>query len=183
MKAMYTSHVNEQEQRIALTSSFKHFGLTMVLSVFLMTGWTGTATAHNELLATFLVESYDGQVYVKAIVEKRHITAALEQEGDCQPADMMSKCGEEYITEHLQLSINGVTVSLAQLSMDIEQENVTYLFKVKGEFPQVKKVALVSDYMFDYNEHAILRAVIGLGDEPKSYTLRPGASQLHYYAT
>ena len=149
----------------------------------IMLSMSRTGFAHSEIVATYIIESYDGAYYLRAMLEKKHLTMALVHEGDCPSAQMMSVCGSKYLLEHLSLSSNAGEIPLEKQAMEMEKDYVIFTYRLDAEVQAGSKIRLTSDYMFYYNDHAILRALIShenSGERPQSLTLRPSRTHIEF---
>lgn len=137
---------------------------------------------HTETVATYVVEKYNNQYFIRATLNKRLLTTALKKEAECTPAEMISVCGKNYVLDHLEVKINGELKVLEKVSHEIQKNNVEILFKLKGDILKLHLLEIKSDYLFAYNNHGLIKVLLNFMDEPISYTLTPKRNQMKYKA-
>lgn len=143
------------------------------LLVFLFTCTSLFAFAHNELVGTFVFTPLgDCSLLLTATVEKKHLTHALKSEGSCALRDMMKVCGNQYLTDNFQVSIDGEQVCLAEEEMLIGKDYVTLTYTIDLQDNQIEEIKVQGDYMFSYNDHSILRVVFDCQGPTRSFNIK-----------
>lgn len=128
---------------------------------------------HNEVVGTFLFEQFsDDLLLLTAMVEKKHFTNALKKEGDCAPKDMMRVCGNKYLLENFEVSINSQEVQLKEESLSIEKDYVVMTYTIAIPKTTIKDIKVTSDYMFKYNAHSISKVVFELSGRPRVFNIK-----------
>ena len=126
---------------------------------------------HANIVAHVLIDNYHNDLYGEIYLEKNHFAKALRAEADCEAAEMLSECGPSYVTQHLQMTLNGAAVAFTRQSMDIQQDYIIYRFHLGKADDCISQVTVHTDYMFDYDSHAVTRLRIKIDDEEKHYSL------------
>ena len=108
---------------------------------------------------------------IDAMLDKRALSVALMSEGDCEPQEMMDKCGRAYFWEHFALTVNGKSISPTKLSMEIHKEAVIFHFEWNNTAP-IKSIEVASEYMLSYHEHSVMNVLINVDDLQKHYSLK-----------
>lgn len=129
------------------------------------------ASAHSEMAGKVTLEHHQGTLYAEVILDKRMLTTALMHEGDCPPADMLKVCGAQYFQKHVALKINHEETQWTEPSYEIQQKNIVFRYELKAP-GAIQNIAIISDYMLAYNDHAILRAALQIGDKTRSFDLK-----------
>ena len=137
-----------------------------------------TAPLHTEIVADFYFETHDDGLYVLAVLEKHHLTLALQSEGICAPQDMLAVCGDQYVKDNFQLTINGKAMTMDKEGMDVKREQIIYSYKVKEGPMKIEELSVNSTYMLKYNEHAFTRVAININDQQVQYNLRASRQTL-----
>lgn len=127
--------------------------------------------AHTEEVGQLKIDNFENQLFVTATLDKRALSYALMNEGDCSPKDMLSECGNDYFLSHVTIKVNGVLVSLGEISMILEKASVTFQYQLDGVFDNIQSIEVESDYMLQYAEHARLRVFLDVADFQKNYSM------------
>lgn len=128
---------------------------------------------HNEIVGTFAFEQLsDEYLLLNTKVEKKHFVHALKKEGECSSKDMMRICGNKYVEENFQVEVNGRKMILNQEDIIIEKDFVILTYTIKLLHPEIEKIKVTSDYMFKYNDHAILKVIFDLDEKRRSFSIK-----------
>ena len=131
------------------------------------------APPHNELLGTFIFQRFSPtELLITAYVEKAHFTLALKTEGNCSRQEMMEVCGSQYILDHFNIHINEKEMQPQFQGLNIDRESITLSYSLQLSAEELSSIKIQSDYMLDYNSHAISRVVFDLDGSTRSYDLR-----------
>ena len=128
-------------------------------------------TAHTEIAGRLIFENFENELYVRAELDKRLLTVALMYEGDCPPREMLAVCGDQYLREHLKITVNCTETDLEKLSMEIQHRHVIFSYKVLHPNEQLRSIGVSSSYLLKYNDHAIVRTHFDIDLHTKSYDL------------
>lgn len=126
--------------------------------------------AHNETLATMFIFQVDDIVYVEASLEKKHLSYALNKDGNCSSDNMMEICGENYLLKHIIVSINGKQVVLEKIATFSTNDFINLHYKVSNT-PPLATISVKSNYMLEYNDHSRVKAIIDLDGQVSTYFL------------
>ena len=127
--------------------------------------------AHFEVVATLEFIHDNNTLYVKATLEKKHLTYALSKEGDCAPKDMMSVCAEKYLLDHIQMKLNGKEIALVKEGLQLQKGYVILTYRVEN-VQTVENIDIESDYMLAYNSHSITKYVVKLGEKIRYFSTK-----------
>lgn len=128
---------------------------------------------HNEIVGTFAFEQLsDDYLLLNTKVEKKHFIHALKKEGDCSLKDMMRVCGNKYLEDNFQVEVNGRKMILNQEDIIIEKDFVILTYTIKLLNPKIDEIKVTGDYMFKYNDHAILKVIFDLGEKRRSFNIK-----------
>ncbi len=128
--------------------------------------------AHSEMAGQLIFENFKNELYVKSIIDKRMLSLALMQEADCTPDQMISICGDEYLQEHIQITVNCQQVTYEKVSVTLEKNAVVYTYRmIKADEP-IASVSVTSDFLLRYNEHAFVRTQFAIDNISKSFDLK-----------
>lgn len=128
---------------------------------------------HNELVGTFVFEKYaDDLLLLTATVEKKQFVNVLKKEGSCELKDMMRVCGNQYLIQNFNVIINNQTVSLKEESLSIEKDFITLTYTIPISQQAIKQIKVTSDYMFKYNDHALLKVIFDMTGRPRIYNIK-----------
>lgn len=128
---------------------------------------------HSEIVGTFVFEKYsDDLLLVTAILEKEHFIHVLKKEAECKPQEMINVCGNTHLTEHFSVIVNDQVVDFVQESIKIQKDLIVFTYSVPISPEPIKTVEVKSDYIFDYNDHAVLRVNFEISGQSRIFTLR-----------
>ncbi len=128
---------------------------------------------HDEIVASlFFTRFSKNELLLTARVEKRHFILALKKEGACAPKDMMRLCGNQYLLNNLEISINDRSVQLSEESLDIEKDYVNLTYTISLSEPVIKDIKVKTDYMFSYNDHSIIKVVFDMDGPTRSFNIK-----------
>lgn len=128
---------------------------------------------HNEIVGTFSFEQLsDDYLLLNTKVEKKHFVHALKKEGTCSSKNMMRVCGNQYLKDHFQVEVNGRKMILHQEDIIIEKDFVILTYTIKLFTPKVKKIKVIGDYMFKYNDHSILKVIFDMNEERRTFSIK-----------
>lgn len=133
--------------------------------------------AHAEWVANLTVEQTENGLEVTAILEKKHLTYALNAEAKCSPKDMLSVCANQYFQDHISMSINGKKVKLAKESQQLTKSSLIIKYNIPFK-ENIKKVDIQSDYMIKYNDHSKVKVVSKLTSKIVTYSLSAKKKQI-----
>ena len=128
---------------------------------------------HNEIVGIFAFEQLsDDYLLLNTKVEKKHFVHALKKEGDCSLKDMMQVCGNKYLEDNFQVEVNGRKMILNQEGIIVEKDFVILNYTIKLLNPKIDEIKVTGDYMFKYNDHAILKIIFDMGEERRSFSIK-----------
>lgn len=128
---------------------------------------------HNEIVGVLVFEKFSNeQLLLTATLEKKHFVHALNKEGKCEKKDMMKVCGNHYVKENLEVTINGKIMTLNKASMQIERENIVVTYLIDFLDTEINQVEIKSDYMFKYNDHSLLKVIFELEGETRTFNIK-----------
>ncbi|MFK8009412.1 MAG: hypothetical protein AB8H03_23830 [Saprospiraceae bacterium] len=128
---------------------------------------------HNEIVGTFAFEQLsDDYLLLNTKVEKKHFVHALKKEGTCSAKDMMLVCGNQYLIDHFQVEVNGRKMILHSEDLIIEKDFVILTYTIKLLSPKVEEIKVIGDYMFKYNDHAILKVIFDINEERRNFSIK-----------
>jgi len=130
-----------------------------------------TRILHSNILGELRIDNFNHELFVDAYLDKQMLTTALIREADCQPQDMMSVCGGQYLQDHVKIHVNGQLLSFSQQAMEVHKEYVVYRYYLGETDQSIQTIKVESDYLLDYYEHTVLKVKIGVEDLTKSYNL------------
>lgn len=152
----------------------------LALCVFgLMFLLPGNSHAHTNTVGQLTLENFKNELYITASMDKRFLTLALMNEGDCSPKEMLSKCGDEYLKDHIQLIINGDGECLTFSAFNVQKDYVTFNYVVVIDEKNIEYIDLQSDYMLDYHEHSVLKVSINVKGHNKSYNMKSSRQKIN----
>jgi len=128
------------------------------------------AQAHSETVAHLTVEYADDGLTIVASLEKRHLSHALKKEAECLPEDMLKICADQYVQKNIAFALNDKEVTISKVSQQLTQTSLIITYQIKFEEP-IKKIAIHSDYMIQYNDHSKVKVISRLSAENGSYSL------------
>lgn len=126
---------------------------------------------HANVVAHVLIDNYHNDLYAEIYLEKTLFANALRHEADCDASLMLSKCGSEYVEKNLKMTLNGESVVFADQTMDIQKDYVIYRFYLGKAEDCITKVTVKTNYMFQYDEHAVTKLRIKIDEVEKHYSL------------
>jgi hypothetical protein len=132
---------------------------------------TSVVQAHFETVATLEFTHHDGKFYVKASLEKRQLAVALAHEADCVPKDMMNICAERYLRDHIKLKLNGKSFHLVQEGLQLQKGYLILTYRVDN-IQSVESIDIDSDYMLDYDSHAITKYVLQIDENIRYFSTK-----------
>lgn len=128
---------------------------------------------HNEVVGIFSFEKLsDDYLLLNVKVEKKHFVHALKKEKNCSLKNMMRVCGSEYLKDNFQVEINDKEMILNQEEITIEKDFIHLTYTIKLVTSQINKIKVVGNYMFKYNDHAILKIVFDLNEKRRNFNLK-----------
>ncbi|WP_258102345.1 DUF6702 family protein [Marinoscillum pacificum] len=145
--------------------------IKVLLLSFLMSSVSTDEVFHSEVVAEVRIDNFQNELFVEVLLDKRMLSTVLIIEADCQPQEMLSKCGSEYLQSKLKLVADGQELELVSPEMEIFQKQVMYRYYLGDLGGPVSKLEVSSDYMFDQHEHSIVKVKVGIGNTSKSFNL------------
>lgn len=128
---------------------------------------------HREIVGVFVFEQYSEELLLlTATIEKEHFVHALKKEGTCELKDMIRVCGNKYLLENFEVMINDQEVQLSQESLNIEKEAIILTYTIPIAKDNVKQIKISSDYMFEYNDHAMLKVIFELNGRTRNFRIK-----------
>ena len=127
--------------------------------------------AHNEILGELTFSNYQGELYVRANLEKKHFIHVLKSEGDCPSEKMISECGERYINQSIQVKVNNEDAVLKRKSLEVGKDYIVWLFQIGESYKVLNSLSVNSIYMLKYNDHGILHVKIVINEFSASYNM------------
>ena len=134
--------------------------------------------AHNEVVGQIHFENYQNTLSIKAILNKKHLTLALEKEGNCSLKDMLKVCGEKYFNKSICITVNNDSISLKSTDYQLEKEAVIFTYQIKLPSSEINSIGVNSNYMLSYNDHGIVKASFLINDITSSYNLSSTRKQI-----
>lgn len=147
-------------------------------AAFLLLSWKAAAPLHSETVAELTLSQHGKMLTIDARFDKQHLAVALSQEGECQPQEMLEVCGNQYIHEHIKIKVNGQEVNYLKTLLQLQQNAVVMRFRASLPDVPIKTVVVQSDYMLQYNEHAVVRLTVDLNDKTTYYSLHKDVQKI-----
>ena len=139
----------------------------LVISFLLLT--TNLAQAHFEVVGKLTFQFHDNALFITASFDKMQLANALAKEGECTPKDMMNVCANQYIQDHIELTINGKVVNYTKVNQELQKSTVAITYKV-NRVKNIEAIAINSTYMLFYNTHAILKYTFLIDEKIRHYS-------------
>lgn len=127
--------------------------------------------AHTEVVGKIVFKNFENELYATAILDKRLLTVALMNEGECAPKDMLKVCATRYVQAHIKFIVNCEEVDYKQLSVDVQQTAVVISYQVEADAKAVETISVSSSYMLKYNDHAMMQVHFAIGEEDRVFNL------------
>ena len=153
------------------------FTLLLIASHFLL---PAEPPVHANVVAHVLIDNYHNDLYGEVYLEKVLFAKALREEADCVPSEMLSRCGPEYVAKYLKMSLNGEFVRFTQQSMDVQKDYIIYRFHLGKADPGISEVIVKTDYMFRYDDHAVIKLRIKIDEVEKHYNLNTSRKEITF---
>lgn len=136
--------------------------------------------ARAEVVGEVRIENFKNNLIIDAMLDKGALTVAMS-EVDCEPQDMIKKCGQAYFWEHFTIYVNGRSIHTTKLSMEIQEESVLYHFEWNNTTP-IRSIEVTSDYMLRHHKHSELNVLINVDDVQKDYSLKAETQEISFTA-
>lgn len=140
--------------------------------------WFSPTPVHSNVVGQIHVDNFGDELFFVATMDKRPLTIALMNEGDCSPKDMLNVCGDEYFQSHIQFFLNGEKLVLQLQRMDMEKEHVIFNYYVPA-VASMEKIQVKSDYMLAYHDQSEVKVLFTIDQLSKKYTLSQARTELN----
>ncbi|MEO9476800.1 MAG: hypothetical protein ABJG41_14755 [Cyclobacteriaceae bacterium] len=125
---------------------------------------------HTNVVGELRLDNFQNEVFLEAILDKRYLTVALKNEGDCTPSEMLTVCGSKYFMEHTNVAVNETEVAPVQQSVEVQRDFVVFRYSL-GDQGEVNQVTLQSDYMTEYFDHSEINVSVDIYELSRTYRI------------
>jgi hypothetical protein len=133
---------------------------------------------HSNVVGQIQVDNFGNELFLVATMDKRPLTVALMNEGDCAPQDMLRVCGNEYLQEHIQFFVNGEKVRPELQRMDMEKEHLVFNYYIPS-IGTLENLKVISDYMISYHDLSEVKFNLTIQQLSKQFTLSQNKKEIH----
>ncbi|MEP0365532.1 MAG: hypothetical protein ABJN36_08620 [Cyclobacteriaceae bacterium] len=128
------------------------------------------SVVHTNVVGELRLDNFKNEVFLEAILDKRYLTVALKNEGDCTPDEMLTVCGSKYLMEHTNIAVNEAEVEPIQQSVEVQRDFVVFKYSL-GDQGTINQVTLQSDYMTDYFDHSEINVSVEIYQLSRTYRI------------